>query len=298
VSVSEPIPVTAIILTFNEATNIERCLLALDRFADIVVVDSGSTDGTCERAVRVRPRVRIFSHPFIDFGDQRNWAMENTAPRYPWILFVDADEFMEEPLASEIGQFARDPGTFVGAFIAGRNYFLGRWLRRTTLFPSYQLRLALKGHVTYRAEGHGQREETPGPLHYLEASWRHEPLSKGIPQWIDRHNRYSTDEVALIVRLRQEPLRGGELLSRDPIVRRRTAKRLAARMPLRPLARFLYTYVLRLGFLDGMPGLYYCLLRLSHDIHIAVKVAYRERAEGPVPAASATPTSPMPRPPG
>lgn len=267
------IAVSVIVLTQDEEANIEPCLSALERFEDVVVVDSGSTDRTLDLIAERFSRVRVFSHPFEDFGAQRNWALEATELRHDWVLFVDADEFMEEGLADEINSVVRDPGEAVGAYIAGRNYFLGRWLKRSTYFPSYQLRLLKRGEVTFRKEGHGQREVAEGPLTYLKQSWRHEGFSKGLHQWIARHNEYSSNEVELLVRLRGEKLNWGDLFSRDPITRRRALKVLGAKLPLRPWTRFCYTYFFRLGLLDGRRGLQFCLLRFAHDIHIVSKLA-------------------------
>lgn len=96
------IPVTAIVLTHNEAVNIERCVSPMARVEDVVLVDSGSTDETLALAVRARPTVRVCFNPFKDFGDQRNWALDHCAPRYPWVLFVDADEFCTPALLDEM----------------------------------------------------------------------------------------------------------------------------------------------------------------------------------------------------
>jgi hypothetical protein len=194
------------------------------------------------------------------------------------VLFVDADEFCTPALAREIAALLRDPGDAVGAYVAGRTYLLGRWIRRCTLYPSYQFRLLRRGHAHFRKEGHGQREEFAGRAVYLRESWRHEAFSKGIAQWVERHNAYSTDEVELLARLRRERLRVADLAAGDPIRRRRAWKIVGARTPCRPLSRFLYTYVLRGGFLDGYPGLLYCLLRVAHEIHIMAKLAERESA--------------------
>lgn len=266
------VPVTAIILTFNEASNMAPCLAALDGVDEVIVVDSGSSDETIARAKARRPDIRVLVHPFEDFGAQRNWALDHAEPRHPWVLFVDADEYCEPELLDEIRGFIAQPGEVVGAYIAGKNYFLGTWLRRSTFFPSYQLRLLKRGRVRYRKEGHGQREVTDGELCYLRNGWRHEGFSKGVHQWVARHNQYSTDEVELILRLRQESIDWKAMLSADPIARRRVLKVLAARLPARALWRFLYSYILRLGFLDGQAGLDYCLLRVAHDLHIGVKI--------------------------
>ncbi|QVL50084.1 MAG: glycosyltransferase family 2 protein [Thiocapsa sp.] len=268
----EPIPVSAVILTLNEAVNIHACLKAMRRVDDLIIVDSGSSDDTLALALNARPDVRIYTHPFQDFGDQRNWALDHCEPRHPWVLFVDADEFCTTELLNEISTFVDLPGEAVGGFIAGRNYFLGRWLRYSTLYPSYQLRLLRRGEVRYRKAGHGQQEVTDGPLHYLSAGWRHEGFSQGVAHWISRHNRYSTEETSNMLALRSTSLRFADLLDRDPVTRRRALKILGAKVPGRPLFRFLYVYLLRGGFRDGVPGLIYCSLILAHAIHISAKL--------------------------
>ena len=270
------IPLTAIILAQDEAANIAACLRCLERIDDVAIVDSGSRDGTIAEAGKARADIRLFEHPFADFGQQRNWALDNCGSAHHWVLFVDADEFCTDALLDEIKAFLAEPGEVVGGFIAGKNYFLGRWLKYTTLYPSYQLRLLKRGEVTFRKQGHGQQEVTSGKLAYLKQSWRHEGFGKGLHQWIGRHNDYSSSEVELIRQLRREPLVLAECFSTGPIVRRRALKRLGARLPFRPLTRFLYTYIVRRGFLDGYPGLLFCLLRVAHDIHIVAKLAELE----------------------
>ena len=279
-SETERISITAIILTQDEAVNICACINALARVEDVVIVDSGSKDKTLALAQQVRPDVTIFEHPFQDFGAQRNWALDHTAPRHDWVLFIDADEFCDPELLDEIAAFVATPGKSVGGFIAGRNVFKGTWLRYCTMYPSYQLRLLKRGQVQYRREGHGQREVTDGALHYFQHGWRHEGFSKGIDQWIDRHNHYSSDEVELVLRLRKESLRLADCLFAEPVARRRALKVLVARLPARPLLGFLYKYVWRRGFLDGRAGLHYCLLLMAHDLHICVKLWERQRADG------------------
>jgi glycosyltransferase involved in cell wall biosynthesis len=277
------VPATAIVLTCNEAANIGRCLQAMRAIDDVVIVDSLSTDDTLRIARRVRPDVRVLSNPFRDFGDQRNWALDHAGSRHDWVLFVDADEYCTPELLDEIAGFVGSPSGHVGAYIAGRTEFLGRWIRHCTIYPSYQLRLLRRGEVRFRKEGHGQKEVTGGRLAYLREGWLHNAFSKGLHQWIERHNRYSTDETGLIRRLRGEAIVWSDLWGRDPVRRRRCLKRLGARVPLRPWVRFLYVYLWRRGFLDGRAGLIFCLLRLAHDIHIMAKLAEddyrRERAD-------------------
>jgi glycosyltransferase involved in cell wall biosynthesis len=270
---AERAPITAIILTYNESANMLPCLAGLAGVDDIVVLDSGSTDDTLDQARRARSDVRVYTNPFKDFGDQRNWALDNCAPRHPWIVFVDADEYCTEDFLQELIRFVATPGDAVGAYVAGRNYFLGRWLKHTTMYPSYQLRVLKHGHVRYRKEGHGQREVTDGRCVYFKSAWHHNAFSKGVRQWVERHNEYSTNDASLILDQRAQNIDYASLFLSDPIRRRRALKQLGARVPLRPIVRFLYSYVLRGGFLDGKAGLYYCALRFAQDIHIAIKIA-------------------------
>lgn len=277
------IPVTAIILTLDEETNIPQCLNCLRDVGEVVIVDSFSSDDTVDAAHEARPDARIYQNQFQDFGAQRNWALANTNPEHEWVLFVDADEFCDERLLSEIDELVRHPGDCVGAYIAGRNYLMGRWLKRATMYPFYQFRLLKRGAASFVKSGHGQREVVEGNTIYLENSWRHESFSKGIAEWIRRHNVYSSEEARLMLVLRQEEIAWRDLFARDPVKRRRQLKRLSASAPLRPLLRFLYLYLYKRGFMDGYPGLVFCLLVLANQIHISAKIAelrYRERQQG------------------
>lgn len=273
------IPLTAIILTHNEATNIAKCLAHLERISDVVLLDSGSTDNTIAAARAVRPDVRVYHHAFSDFGHQRNWALENTSPQHQWVLFVDADEFCTPSLLDEIQSLVGNPGDAVGGFIAGKVYFLGKWLKHSTMYPSYQLRLLKPGHVRFRKDGHGQKEVTHGPTRYLRSAWRHEALSKGVHQWIDRHNRYSTEEAHHLIQLRKEAVAWRGLFSSEAIVRRRALKAVGARLPFRPVLRWLHLYIFKRGFLDGIPGFLYCALLFAHEIQIAIKIAEIQRTD-------------------
>lgn len=263
---------TVVILTFNEQDNIGSCIQSLSWADDVVVVDSHSSDETMGCARRTRKDVRLYSNSFEDFGQQRNWALENTAPKHNWVLFLDADERSNECFEGSIRSAIGSPGETVGFFLCYRNMFLGKWIRRCTLYPSWQLRLLKLGHVHYKKEGHGQREVSDGPYEYIKAPYDHYGFSKGVAHWIERHNRYSSDEIELIQKLRNERLALRDLF-KGPISRRRCLKRIAARMGCRPFLRFLYLFVIRRGFLDGRSGFMFCRLRVAHEIHIAVKIA-------------------------
>lgn len=265
-------PLSVIVLTRDEELNIGDCLRSVDWAEDVIVVDSGSTDETVVRARMARPDVKVHMHAFRDFGDQRNWALENTGPRHEWILFLDADERCtvgcEEAIRTATG--GRD--SKVGYFLTYRNFLMGRWIRRSTLYPSWQLRLLKKGHVRYQKEGHGQKEVADGELGYLHAPYDHYGFSKGIRDWLRKHAAYTSAEVELVRRLGAEPVQFRDLLQGDPIARRRSLKRLAARLVwVRALIAFPYRYLFRGGILDGVPGLVFCLLWSWVELQIAAK---------------------------
>jgi len=265
-------PVTVIILTHNEERNIGDCVRSVAWAEDVIVVDSGSTDGTVPAATQARSDLRVFQHPFQDFGDQRNWSLDETSPRHNWVLFLDADERCTSELARAISQTVTQDSDVVGYYLCYRNFFLGRWIKRCTRFPTWQLRLLKRGQVRYEKMGHGQQEVTSGRLDYIHQPYDHYGFSQGVSHWIARHNRYSSEEIGLILSLRQQPLALGDLRRSDRMARTRCMKRIAARLPFRPLIGFLYLYVWKRGFLDGYAGLMFCLLRLTHEIHMLVKL--------------------------
>ncbi len=273
------VPLTVIILTLDEEKNIEGCLQQLDWAEDVVLVDSGSQDRTVDEARKGRPDIRVFTREFTDFGDQRNWALDHTDPQHDWILFMDADERCVPPCAEAIRAAAEDPGDTVGFFLCSRSFYLGKWIRHCTLYPSWQLRLLRKGQVRFRKEGHGQREVTDGPLDYIDEPYDHYGFSKGLEHWLERHSKYAGEEVELILRLQSEALKMSDLW-RGPIERRRFLKRLAARVGCRPLLRFVYMYCIRLGFLDGRAGFEFCRLRFNHEMAITTKLAEARKREG------------------
>ena len=265
-----------IVLTHNEAVNIAACVQSLDRFDEVVVVDSGSTDGTLDILRERFPGVRVLHNAFEDFGQQRNWALDHAQARNRWVLFLDADERCTPACASAIDRAVAGSPDHDGYFLCYRNMFLGTWIKRSTLYPSWQLRLLRVGRVRYRKEGHGQREVMDGSAGYLDAPYDHYGFSKGIADWVARHNAYSSNEVELVQRLAGERIALSDMLATDPVQRRRALKQIASRLPLRPVARFAYLYFFRRGFLDGRAGLIFCLLRAAHEIHIVAKLAEAE----------------------
>ncbi len=265
------VPVSVLILTLNEEQNISTCIAALHGFDDIVLLDSFSTDQTMHVAQSLG--ARTYQRVFDNFAGQRNFALDNIQFANNWILHLDADEVLTDELREEIRRAVVDQG-FDAYRIPSRLMFLGRWLRYSGMYPTYQVRLGRKKALRFAQVGHGQRETLdPQRVGTLKQAYLHYSFSKGLADWFERHNRYSTDEArATVARLRK----GGRidwagLLSTAPTRRRRALKDLSLHVPFRPLFRFLYMYVLRLGFLDGRAGWTYCRMMATYEFMIVAK---------------------------
>ncbi len=263
------VPVSTVIFTLNEELHLPRCLDSLTWCDDVIVVDSFSTDGT-ERICRERG-VRFHQHAFDGFGTQRNWALDHVPTRHLWVLILDADERVPADLAGEIARRICSIPADVGAFRVRRRFHLwGHWLRYSSLYPSWVVRLVHKQRVRYVNRGHGETQTVDGRVEELEHDLIDENL-KGVDEWFDRQNRYSRRDADL--ELNQTPIERPllSLFSRDPLRRRMALKSAAARVPARGLLYFLYVYVVRGGFLDGRDGLVFCAMRATYQTMIAVK---------------------------
>lgn len=257
------------IFTLNEEVNLPSCLDSLAWCDDVIVVDSFSTDRT-EAVCRERG-VTFHRHAFEGFGSQRNWALDQCETKHLWVLILDADEKVPVELADELREVLRDVPDTVGAYRLKRRFYMwGRWLKYSSLYPSWVVRLVRKGKVRYANRGHAETQEVDGDVRDLKCDLIDENL-KGIEEWFERQNRYSSREAEYELNEGQGGLRLAECASSDPLTRRAALKRLAAALPARGLLYFLYGYVLRLGFLDGRDGFVFCRMRAMYQSEIAAK---------------------------
>lgn len=259
------------ILTCNEELDIAACIESALLSDDVVVVDSCSSDRTVDIA-SCYP-VRVVQHPFESHGKQRTWMLQAVPPKHEWVYILEADERMTPDLFQEC-LAAIQSDTQVGYYVAERVIFLGQWIRRSTQYPRYQLRLLRHGKVWFEDYGHTERELCDGPTGFLQQTYPHYTCSKGLSRWIEKHNRYSTDEA--IETLRQ--LQSGSVnwhdlfLGQTEVDRRRALKDLSLRLPLRPLIRFLYMYFGLGGWRDGRSGFAWCVLQAFYEYLIVLKV--------------------------
>ncbi|MCF7816553.1 MAG: glycosyltransferase family 2 protein [Kiritimatiellales bacterium] len=262
--------VSILILTKNEEINIDRCLDAVSWSDDIVVYDSFSDDRTVELAEK--RGARIVQRKFDNWSAHQNWAVANIKFKHPWVYYTDADETCDDQLRGELERLA-ELGDENAAFqVRRKDYFMGRWLKRSQLYPTWITRVFRPERIRY------ERLVNPvavvdGKTGSLQGHIIHYPFSHGVGHWFDRHNKYSDMEAQDLIKEVSGSFRFAELVSRDAATKRRALKTLAYRMPGRPLLMFAYLYFFRLGLLDGMPGLRYSIMRSMYEYMIDLKVA-------------------------
>ena len=259
------------ILTYNEEIDIATCIESAQLCDDIIVVDSCSTDRTVEIARRYP--VRVIEHPFESHGQQRTWMLRSIPTKYEWVYILEADERMTSELFQECLE-ATQRDDRVGYYAAERVMFMNRWIRHATQYPRYQLRLLRKDRVWFDDYGHTEREVCDGSTGFLKETYPHYTCSKGLSRWIEKHNRYSSDEAAeTLYQLREGNVNWKHLFwGSSEVERRRALKDLSLRLPFRPLVRFLYMYFILGGILDGKAGFAWCTLQTFYEYLILLKV--------------------------
>jgi len=229
-----PTPLSVAIITRDAAAQLPSCL-ASTAFADeIVVVDSGSSDGTIDLAARLG--ARVVQKEWLGYGAQKQFAVD--AASHDWVLCVDADERISPELRESILAELKAPRGFVYA-VPRRNRFLGRWLRHGEGYPDWSARLFHRAHARWGGELVHEKVISDEPPLRLSGDLMHDS-AESLEKYLDKQNRYTS--------LQAESMHAAG--------QRATTLKLILSPPL----RFLKYYVLRLGFLDGMPGL----------VHIAI----------------------------
>ena len=239
------------IITLNEEANLTRTLASVAWADDLVVVDSGSTDGT--EAIARTHGARFIREPWRGFAAQKNLAIDLCTS--DWVLSLDADEVVGPELAATIHRaLASAPSARTAYSLARRNHFLGRWIRHGGYYPDAKLRLFPRGlarfpetpvHETVAFEGHVER---------LNGDLLHDAYPT-LGGYLEHMQRYSTLGADLAV---ERGHTGRGLFS------------FLNGVLLNPLVTFLYNYVVRLGMLDGREGL---LLHLYHSSYVSWKYA-------------------------
>ncbi len=273
--------ISVLILTLNEEVNLPACLASVAWSDDIVVFDSFSTDRTMEIARAAGARVE--QRRFDNYAAQRNAALK-VGFKYPWVLMLDADELVSDELHAEMVKKLKNDAEGVEMFrMRRKDLFLGKWLRRSSGYPTWSSRLFKVGRVWVEREIN-EEMHCKGIVGNLNAHFIHYPFNKGIAYWWERHNRYSTMEATALVQETHHKMRVDKMFSRDPTVRRKWLKQLAYRLPGRPILVFIFLYIVRFGFLDGKAGWRYCCMRAIYEYMIDLKVIELKRREKGLPS--------------
>lgn len=249
---------SVIILTFNSADSIGETLSSLGSLSDdIHIVDSGSTDETVDIVGAFE--AKVYYHPFVNYGEQRNWAIENLHTKYEWQLHLDADEYVSEGLRSEIMMLPE--GTTIDGFFIKRYLRFMRKLLKHNLAPTWHMRLFRAGLGHCEARQYDQHFICSGRTATLKGEVI-DDIRLSLSEWTFRHNRWSDAEVRELTnrdsRGQVTPKFGGNIVER-----KRYLRGFYDRCPrlYRSLGLFVYRYFLKGGFLDGVEGLIFCVLQ-------------------------------------
>ncbi len=276
-------PLSVIVPVRNEAENLKRCLPALAWADEVFVVDSRSSDET--QSVAEEHGATVVQFQFNGtYPKKKNWALEELPFRNEWVLIVDADEVVVPELAAEIAErIAKDEAD--GYLLNSKYFFLGRRVRHCGYSEAWNLRLfrhrlgryekmpVEPGAATGDNEAH-EHVELEGRVLRLVHELDHFAYPS-IDVWVEKHNRYATWEAQQYERFLRDPI--PTTIGRGKRCKR-LLKKVYLRMPMRPVVRFLYSYVFRLGFLDGMAGLVFCSLLGFYDFLCWAKVYERRNA--------------------
>jgi glycosyltransferase involved in cell wall biosynthesis len=220
---------SVVVITLNAASQLDACLGSAAFADELLVVDSGSRDATPE--IARRHGARLVQQDWLGFGRQKQFAV--AAAAHDWVLCLDADERVSPELAAAIAGVLAAP-TLAAYRMARRNRFMGRWLRHGEGYPDWSVRLFDRRHARWSDDAVHEKVLCDAPPGTLTGDLLHESCET-LENYLAKQNRY-TSLQAQALRQRGKTVHAGHLV-------------------LSPLVRFGKFYLLRLGFLDGVPGL-------------------------------------------
>ena len=254
-------PLSVVLITRNAAAQLADCLASVAFADEVVVVDSGSSDGTAELAARYG--ARVLQKEWLGFGRQKQFAVEQAA--HDWVLCLDADERVSPELAASLVRAlaALEAPAAPVYRMARRNRFLGRWLRHGEGYPDWSPRLFDRRQARWSDDAVHEKvlyAVSPGtPMGTLRGDLLHES-AEDLGRYLEKQNRYSTLAAE---ELHRQGRRAG-----------------FAELALSPLARFVKFYLLRLGFLDGLPGLVHISIGCMNSFMKYAKLIELHKANG------------------
>ena len=249
-------PVTVTIVTLNEEQNIRRAISSVQWADEVLVVDSGSTDRTVEIARECG--AKVLTNAWKGYGEQKNFAQDQA--RHDWVLSIDADEEVPGELAREIAsalETAESRG-IRGFWIPRKTWYLGRWIMHGGWYPNHLVRLADRRFARWSEPRIHERLEVRGEVATLRTPYHHFTF-EGIRDQVETNLRYSRYGHEELLRRGQRP---SVLL-----------------MLLKPWGKFVETYLLKRGFLDGLPGLIISI-NAAHSMFLKYAYYFEPTKEG------------------
>jgi glycosyltransferase involved in cell wall biosynthesis len=249
---AEKLPLTVAIIAKDAAAQIGPCLASASFADEILVVDSGSTDGTV--ALAEGHGARVLQHEWLGFGRQKQLAVQ--AARNDWVLCLDVDERVTEALAASI-RGALGERRYKAFRLARRNRFLGVWLRHGEGYPDWTLRLFHRAHASWSNDDVHEAVLTTAEVGRLEGDLLHDS-AEDIATYMTKQNRYTTLHAEALFK---QGVRAN-----------------AWRLFVNPLVRFVKFYVVKLGFLDGGPGFAHVVIGCNNTFHKYLKLLELQKA--------------------
>lgn len=227
-------PLSAVIITLNAASQIEACLQSAAFCEELLVVDAGSVDGTIELAERFG--ARVIRAEWRGFGLQKQFAIEQA--KHDWVLCLDSDERITDALRTNIETELASPRRTAYRF-PRCNRFMGRYLRHGEGYPDLSLRLFDRRRARWSSDAVHEKVMAQDRVGMLQGDLIHDS-AESLEAYLAKQNRYTT------------------LAAQEALARGATAG--PAQLLLSPVLRFVKFYLLRLGLLDGLPGLVHVLI--------------------------------------
>lgn len=255
---NSPVKITAIILTYNEAIHIARCIENVKQVAkEIYVIDSFSEDKTCE--IAISHGAKVIRHEYINQAQQFQWALDNVKCQGEWILRLDADEILSQELVEEISnKLPTLQGNITGCYLSLDVIFLGKNVRHGRIHPPRILRLWRNGAVYMEQRWMDERCVVKyGETITLKTRFIDHNLN-GLTWWTQKHNAYSNRELAVITMKEY-----GISAESKTLKKRNQKKNLYYCLPpfFRAFVYFIIRYIILGGFLDGKAGLIWAVLQ-------------------------------------
>ncbi|MGR8980873.1 MAG: glycosyltransferase family 2 protein [Gammaproteobacteria bacterium] len=251
-------------MTYNEELHIERCIKSLLPIVkQVFIVDSLSTDQTVEIAESLG--AKVYQNTFVNQAVQFQWGLDHCPIETGWVMRMDADEYLEQPLIDEIiRRFPDLPDEVSGIALKRKHRFLGRWIRHGDRYPLILLRIWRTGqaHIEQRwMDEHIVLDS--GKTLVFEENFVDDNLNN-VEWFIEKHNRYASREMLDILNKKYRLFADDDSISESENdgqakLKRFVKEKLYNRLPIfvRPTLYFIYRYFIRLGFLDGKEGFAY-----------------------------------------